>query len=129
MSHPRPKSRKVAWVVLGVVVALVLALITAFGSPLWLWFAYEPSVMTEVPIVFTGPACAGARDPSKETYERQVHKKRISWGPGAERHVEQVVCHACLHGSHESHAGSFLLRHQNGATTPLFDCACRQCRP
>ena len=66
---------------------------------------------------------------TREADERQVHKKRISWGPGAELHVEQEVCHACLHESHESHAGSFLLRHQNGATTPLFDCACRQCRP
>ncbi len=72
------RSRKLAWVVLGVVVALALALVVFLTSPLWVWFAYETEtiLLVEYPLKMTSPH-HGFRDHSKPTHERIARKKRF----------------------------------------------------
>ena len=85
----KPKSRYVAWVVLGAVVALGFGLIlgTPLASDLWQWFRYEEVVH---------PLAAGLQAQLVVLEKRE----RASWLPGDDYIIPPQVCVHCTMEAH-----------------------------
>ncbi len=82
MTSTKPKSRKVAWVVLGVVGAALVIVVAFLTEPVWEWVAYRRVVHRW------------------KDFEIPVLQKRASWLPGNEQIIAAHKCLKCTLGQH-----------------------------
>ena len=99
MTSTKRKSRKVAWVVLGVVVFLLSLFLTLQGAQLWEWVRYREDLR------------------HFGTFEIPVFVKRSPWLPGEDYVVGPHKCSSCTSGHHAICAGDA----QEGERTILMD--------
>ena len=88
MTSAKPKSRKVAWVVLGVVVLLGLSLLATLGGRIWEAAAYRETYLGSFRVLY----------------------KRASWLPGETCVVPDQTCSSCSKGKHGACRGGREIR-------------------